>query len=431
MSELIPLKIRLSDIKKEFDKYLIIVDPWIIDMALGTLVGNAIIQRDPVWTMIVSKSSGGKTTLIKPATQVPGVFFVDDLTEKTLLSGYKIKGKETSLLKVIGNGVLAFSDFTSILSKNPVCRGEILGQMKLIYDGEVNKRTGTGEVSWKGKIGFLGAATPDIYFHLEQGRSMGERFTYYWMDQPSDELIADKQNSVVLSSADIQTIMAPMYTDYCKGIREWADIHGIPPLKLTDEQRKKIKEASIFCVNGKATVHTNFKTGKVDQIPNKAGVGRDNKAFDTLLHTFQLMDCYENDDINHPLSDERIKLIQKCAYSSINRERRKILEILVSNGVAMTASQIGSCNGLGLDKEAIEMYLSPLHAVGIVRKQINGNRFLWVIDNPAIIEFIQSVSTTLDDTLPVVEDEEVSSVFEFTADKIKQELEGQNNIDQF
>lgn len=405
---------KISDIKTEFEKYLVIKDKWIIDMVLGTLVGNAIIKRDPVWTMITAKSSGGKTTLIKPASLVPGVFFVDDLTEKTLLSGYKIKGKETSLLKVIGNGVLCFSDFTSILSKNPVSRGEILGQMKLIYDGEVIKRTGTGSVEWKGKIGFLGAATPDIYFHLEQGRSMGERFLYYWMDQPTDEEIANKQNEVNLSSKDIQDIMAPMYKEYMNNVREWADAHGIPTLSLSPSQRAKIKEASIFCVNAKATVHTNFKTGKVDQIPNKAGVGRDNKQFDTLLHTFQLMDAYEHNDVTYPLSDDRIRLIQKCAYSSVNRERRKILEILVASGDALTASEIGSRSGLGLEKEAVEMYLSPLHAVDIVKKQTGGNAFRWFIEDPDMIKFIKDVSQTVSDKLPVrPQEEEIKAINSF------------------
>jgi hypothetical protein len=251
---------KLQHIKTEWDKHIIIVDPWIVDVVLGTLVGNAIITRDPIWTMVTAKSSGGKTTLIKPASLVQGVHFIDDLTEKTLLSGFKAgKGKpETSLLKRIGNGVLAFSDFTSILSKNPVSRGEILGQLKLIYDGELRKATGNGQVEWKGKMGFLAAATPDIYWHLEQGRSMGERFTFYCMNQPSDEDIADKQSSITLSSQEVHEIMAPMYAEYCKDIREWTDLHGIPPLKMTAEQKVKVKEAAIFCINGKATVHTNF-----------------------------------------------------------------------------------------------------------------------------------------------------------------------------
>ncbi len=392
---------KLQDIKKEWEKYMVIVDPHIVDMILGTLIGNSIILRDPVWLMVVAKSSGGKTTLLRPTSLVKGVHFIDDLTEKTLLSGYKIKGKETSLLRNIGNGVLAFSDFTSILAKNPISRGEILGQFKLIYDGELKKATGTGSVEWKGKMGFLGAATPDIYFHLEQGRSMGERFTYYWMDQPTDDEIADKQNDVSLSSVEIQTIMAPMYRDYCVEIREWIDKKGLPPLKLTPEQRRKIKEASIFCVNGKATVHTNFKSGKVDQIPNKAGVGRDNKAFDTLLHTFQIMDAFEHDDVNWPLSDERISLIQKCAYSSLNRERRKILEVLAAETQPLTASEIGSRDGLGLEKEGVELYLIPLHAVGIIKKYVVGNKFKWFIEDESVKNFIKEVSKSVKDNLPI------------------------------
>lgn len=395
----------LKEIKREWNQFMVIPDPWIVDMILGTLVGNAIIDRGAVWVMITAKSSGGKTTLLKPISLIQGVYFLDDLTEKTLLSGFKVKGKETSLLKVIGNGTLAFSDFTSIMSKNPVSRGEILGQLRLIHDGEFSKSTGSSTLHWKGKIGFLGAATTDIYFHLEQGRSMGERFIFYCMNQPSDEEIAEKQKDVELSPQAIQDIMAPMYRDYAEGIRQWVDINGLPKLKLTPEQRQKIKEAVMFCVNGKATVHTNYKTGKADQMPNKAGIGRDLKMYDALLHSFQVMDCYENNDLNHPLSDNRIKIIEKCAYSSLNRERRKVLEILAEATEPLTSSQIGVRNNFGLEKEAIEMYLNPLHAVGLIKKQINGNRFKWQIINNDLKNFIKKVSSTMEKEVFREEDE--------------------------
>lgn len=393
----------MSEVKTEFEKYIVIKDQWILDIVLGTLVGNAFIQRDPVWSMIVAPSSGGKTTLIAPCAGVPSVFFVDDMTEKTLLSGYKVRGKEASLLKIIGSGIIAFSDFTSILSKNPVSKGEILTQLKLVYDRKITKYTGTGGIHWEGKIGFIGAATPDIYYHLESGRSMGERFLYYWMDQPTDEDVAQKQGTVDLSAKQITELMQEHYKAYIVGLKEWVEKNGVPELSMTKEQRMKVREASIFCVNGKATVHTNFKTGKVDQIPNKAGVGRDNKAFDTILHTLQLMDCYEADDKTLPVSDDRIKLVQKCAYSSINRERRKVLEILVSSSKELSASEIGTKNGLGLEKDSVEMYLAPLHAVGLVQK-IAGNPHKWYIGDPATRDFIVEVSGTVVDIIPTSRD---------------------------
>lgn len=390
---------KLATIKEEFAKYIIIKDRWAVDIILATLIGNALIPRDPVWTMIVAPSSGGKTTLIAPSTGVPHVYFVDDLTEKTLLSGYKVKGKESSLLKIIGSGIMAFSDFTSILTKNPNSRGEILTQLKLVYDRKITKYTGTGGTAWEGKIGFIGAATPDIYYHLESGRSMGERFLYYWLEQPTDEEITTKQQETNLSSKDITDIMSPFYAGYCQAIRDYIVTYGLPPLSVTPEQRKRVQRAAIFCVNGKATVHTNFKTGKVDQIPNKAGVGRDSKVFDALMHTLQVMDAYETGNWAMPLSDERIQLIEKCAYSSINRERRKILETLSIDGSAMSSSQIGATKGLGLEKESVEMYLAPLHAVGLVQKKA-GNPHKWFIDSHDTRSFVRAASATVNDTTP-------------------------------
>lgn len=431
--------IKINDIKTEFEKYIIIKDKWILDVVLGTLIGNAFIHRDPLWTMITAPSSGGKSTVIAPAVGVTSVFFVDDLTEKTLLSGYKTKdfktGKmvETSLLKVIGNGVMAFSDFTSILAKNSNSRAEILTQFKLVFDRKITKYTGTGSSKWEGKIGFLGAATPDIYYQLEYARSMGERFTYYWMEQPTDEEIAEKQSSVHISSKDVTDIMAPMFGAYCLSIRDWIDKNGLPDLKMTDAQRARVKEASMFCVKGKATVHTNFKTGKVDQIPNQAGVGRDNKVFDTWLQTLQLMDCYEHDDPNYPLQDDRIELIRKFSYSSINRERRKVLEILSETMTPLSASEIGTKNGLGLEKDSVEMYLAPLHAVGLIQKKA-GHSHKWSIDDKRVKDFILDVSDGVENIIPtdrdgpedkeisVETDEEVSLLDQMFPDKEEETL---------
>lgn len=408
---------KIEQIKTEFEQYIVIKDRWILDVVLGTLIGNAFIHRDPLWTMITAPSSGGKSTVIAPCVGISSVFFVDDLTEKTLLSGYKTKdfktGKmvETSLLKVIGNGVMAFSDFTSILAKNANSRAEILTQFKLVFDRKITKYTGTGSSKWEGKIGFLGAATPDIYYQLEYARSMGERFTYYWMEQPTDAEIAEKQSKVHISSKDITDIMAPMFAAYCFGVRDWIDKNGLPELKMTDEQRAKVKEASMFCVKGKATVHTNFKTGKVDQIPNQAGVGRDNKVFDTWLQTLQLMDCYERDDPNYPLQDDRIELIRKFSYSSINRERRKVLEILAEADGELSASEIGTKNGLGLEKDSVEMYLAPLHAVGLIQKKA-GHTHKWTIDDPKVKTFIMEVSDGIEDTIPTDKDSEEDKIIE-------------------
>lgn len=384
---------KLQDIKNEWGKYIVLKDHRTLDVILATVIGNMLVDRDPIWLMLVAPSSGGKTTLLSPIVDINSVYFVDDLTEKTLLSGYKVGGKDNSLLRTIGNGIMAFSDFTSILSKNPVSRGEILSQLKLVYDRKVTKYTGTGKINWEGKIGFIGCATPDIYYHLESGRSMGERFLYYWMDVPSDLEIALKQSETNISAKEMTDVMKVFYRSYFECVKEWVFKHGIPELKMTDGQKDRVRKASMFCVAGKATVHTNFKSGKVDQIPQKASVGRDNKSFEALLLTFQTMWCYETGDKNAVVEDWMIEIVEKCAYSSINRERRAILEILADSVKQLSASQIGSTKGLGLEKEGVEIYLNPLFAVGLIKRNTSGNPFKWFMEDQHTISFIKQVST--------------------------------------
>lgn len=400
---------KLQDIKTAWDKFIVLKDHRTLDMILATVVGNMLVDRDPIWLMIVAPSSGGKTTLLAPIVDIKSVYFVDDLTEKTLLSGYKVGGKDNSLLRTIGTGIMAFSDFTSILSKNPVSRGEILSQLKLVYDRKVTKYTGTGKVNWEGKIGFIGCATPDIYYHLESGRSMGERFLYYWMDVPTDLEIAMKQSETSISAKDMNDIMKVHYASYFEGVRAWIDKNGVPDLKMTEDQKDRVRKASMFCVAGKATVHTNFKSGKVDQIPQKASVGRDNKSFEALLLTLQVMHCYETDDKNAKVEDWMIEIVEKCAYSSINRERRAILEILADSTKELSASQIGSSRGLGLEKEGVETYLNPLFAVGLIKRNTSGNPFKWFMEDEHTKDFIKQVSGSVPQIkLKEIDEEEVS-----------------------
>lgn len=392
---------KLVDLKTAFARYFVIKDERILEVIMASVLGNLLVNRDPLWVFIVAPSSGGKSTLLAPIVSIPSIHFVDDLTEKTLLSGFKIKGKEMSLLKVIGSGILAFSDFTSILAKNPMSRNEILGQLRLVYDGIFTKQTGTGKIEWRGKMGVTAACTPDIYGLLESVRSAGERFIFYWLEQPTDDEIINKQQEVQMSSKEITAEMKDMYLEYYNGVRAWVEENGIPELSMTPAQRATARFAAIMCVNGKTTVHTDFKSGKADSIPNKAGVGRDAKMFDTMLHTLQIMNCYENDNVGLPVQDWMLEVVEKCAYSSINRERRKILEILCTQEEALPAAEIGAFQGLGLEKESVEKYLIPLHSIGLIRKRAGSGKFRWYIEDVAVREFVNRVSEHLKETMVV------------------------------
>ena len=54
--------------------------------------------------------------IIKPDIEEPSSGFSSPREQVALISW--LKGQEVSLLKVIGSGIMIFSDFTAILSKN-------------------------------------------------------------------------------------------------------------------------------------------------------------------------------------------------------------------------------------------------------------------------------------------------------------------------
>ena len=318
-------------------------------VVLGTIVGNVYVPGNPIWTTLLAPSSGGKTTLLAPLEASPLCFFMNDLTEKTLMSGYKVGGKEYSVLKLAQGRVVVISDFTTILAKNPQSKGEILGQLRQVYDGDYVKYTGTGKITWKGKIGMLLGCTPAIYRELESAKAMGERFLYFQMQTASDEEVANKIAEVGMSATEITDKLKIVFLDYLQDSYDWLKKENYQyKVELTDYQKEELKFAAKFCVEAKATVVLDPKTGKVESMPNKAGLGRDYNMFLQVLKAWVAMEAYERQDPDfHEVTEEMMMGIKRHAYASLSRERRKLLEILASTTDKLTSSEIGARDGFG------------------------------------------------------------------------------------
>src|SRR3990167_420721 len=386
---------KIADAEKAFREYFVIADKFAVRLCFANFFGNSFLpHRDPIWMILLGKSSGGKSTFINPTLAFPNSVPLDDLTEKTLLSGFKAgsKGKDNSLLKQIGQGVMVISDLTPILSKNPQSAGEILSQLRMVHDGNFIKYTGTGKIEWHGKIGLLAASTHEIFYWLEKGRSMGERFSYYEIEPPTDEEVLAMHENSNHSAKEVADIMRGYYEKVWVGLREWVAVKGVTDLVLSAEQTTRINYAASFCVRGKATVHTAFKTGSPNQLPAQAGVGRDIKMFRGILQACQNIDQYEHDDVEYPLADYWIDMIEKMAYSSMNLERRMILEIMANAGGTLTASEIGAHKQLGFEKSSVEEYLTPLCAIGIVTKHPVQPAFKWSLTDKRAVEFVKRVA---------------------------------------
>lgn len=211
----------LDQLKEVFNKHLIIADPYIIDILVALLITHAL-KCDPVWCLFVAPSSGGKSEILNALLDLPNIFPISTITPKTFSSGYQ-GGKHALLNKLTNNEILMFKDFTSILSLPLNEQGEIMAQLREIYDGKFDKTDGTGnQVRWEGKLGFLAGVTEIIDVRKGNMNILGERFIQYRIQQPNRKEVVKKAitntGNIKEVREDMRTALAGCVKNYLTGL---------------------------------------------------------------------------------------------------------------------------------------------------------------------------------------------------------------------
>src|SRR5262245_25451753 len=169
-----------EDVKKIIDKYLLLPDGGlVVEVLLSAVIANRM-TGDPFWLFLVNPPSGVKTELIRALNAVDDIHPLSDLTPQTFASGFDSKKTQPSLLLRLNNHILTLKDFTTILTMHRDKRGEILAQLREIYDGHYKKEFGNGKtVDWTGKLGLIAGVTQVIDTYSSVSQVLGERFVYF------------------------------------------------------------------------------------------------------------------------------------------------------------------------------------------------------------------------------------------------------------
>lgn len=157
-----------------------------IKILLSIYVSHFYIQEKPIWSFLLGPSGSGKSEIgIRSLEHLHGVTTVTELTPATFLSAY---GENNGLLHRLskengGNGIIVFSDLTTLLNKQPNIRSEVIGILRRLYDGSYEKDVGNrkSQMKWQGKLTCIAACTPALEKYWSIHRSLGERFlTLHW-----------------------------------------------------------------------------------------------------------------------------------------------------------------------------------------------------------------------------------------------------------
>jgi hypothetical protein len=142
--------------------------------------------------LIVGLPSADKTQTVLQLKGAPNTFYLDTLTENSLLSGYQPPDSKRTfegLLPQLDGKCLIIKDLTTFLSMRDDKVGKILGDFQSVYEGEYIKATGTvGVLPSQSRFTLLGCVTPMVltkhYMFLAR---IGPRFLCYRVPELTKE----------------------------------------------------------------------------------------------------------------------------------------------------------------------------------------------------------------------------------------------------
>ena len=310
------------------------------------------IRGDPVWIMVIGPSSDGKSEILRSFTNEDTELTVDDLTTNTFVTGYISHATDgiPSFAEELKNHVWYIYDMSILLSKKAETRSEILSQLRMIYDGKLEKRYGNKvHISADTTNNTLiCGSTPAIDSTMLEDQILGTRFIHWRMNTKDNLAVMDKitemEDKITVMRASLKAGVGDFVREIVIEIPELTETE-MYNLKILTEQTRKLR--------------TSVELDKAKEVRNIAypeGAGRLFKQLVKLYKSYKLIGLTE---------EEATKCIRKVCLDNINPVRIKILQYLVDNNNEFeTTSSIAQ--GCRMGKGHTKGILNSLFALDII-----------------------------------------------------------------
>ena len=380
----------LDKLQSVFERWLHIEDPHYLHTLIATKVTHKL-DGDPVWMLIVGPSSDGKTEYLRAITQ-EGEIVVDDVTEKTFISGMKkeLRGGREQLAQRLHNSIWYMYDLSIMLSKRAEERSSILSDMRMVYDGRLVKEFGNGErcdIDTSNNT-FLGGSTPEIDSTLLEDALLGTRFITYRIQTMNRFAVM----SIIDRNEDNSDLMR---NELKEAVKEFETTMKFDCYKMTTLENQNIQMLSNTTTLLRASASLD-KQGEVRNIVYPESPGRLYKQLKKLYKAYRIIGLNE---------EEALICIRKICRDNINPVRIKLLTYMHNTKskdkftvVTKTTSNIHEHTGLG--KKTVKSHMSIMNMMGIVSFKLREDHFReteeWSLNDSSLNLILEK-----DETYPV------------------------------
>lgn len=354
----------LTEILERCQKYLFMPDTGAVEILLGAIAAN-LLPGDPVWLLLVGPPGQGKTEILNTVRKVPQVHCVGVLTEASLLSGtpkHESKGAKGGLLRELGEfGIILVKDLGGILSITRESRGPILAALREVYDGSWTRVVGSdgGRVlTWAGKAGLIGGATPSIDRHYAVMATLGERFTYYRLPG------ADQSQMAVnaLEHAGHEDEMREELANLVAGLFGSLNTPEKLPAISSPERDRLVALATLVVRCRSAVERDSFQNREIQLVP---GAESPTRLVKVLLQLFRGL------LIIGVVRARAWELVTKVAMDSMPALRQQILKAMLKVEDTIVTSELAS--QLGYPSNTTRRVLEDLACYGIMQRVSHGD----------------------------------------------------------
>lgn len=372
----------LDDVKQVVQHYLLLPDGGlVVEILLAAVMANRM-DGDPFWLFLVNPPSGVKTELIRSLAGADDIYPLSNLTPQTFASGFETKKAEPSLLLRLDRQILTLKDFTTVLTMHRDKRGEILAQLREIYDGHYRKEFGNGKiVDWTGKLGLIAGVTQVIDTYSSVSQVLGERFVCFRVKSEPGAAVAQRAVTNQGHEQEMRQALRGAVAGFLRELKE------APHVTLRDHLVTKIAHLATFCATARSELVRDWK-GEVSYIPEPEGPARLAKQLAVFGKALALVRGVRD------VSEREYQVLYRLAEDTLPRHKFNVLEALINAETTLKTSQVGEHTRFPTD--TVRRYLQDLAAMGLVDRIAGGEgkADLWSL-SPYCLELLERADPTI------------------------------------